>query len=323
MSGSGEDDLIARHFAPWAAPGGLGLRDDAALVAPGAGEELVVTADALVAGVHFHPDDPPETVAKKALRVNLSDLAAKGAEPRGFLLALALPKADAGDWLARFAQGLREDAAAFRIGLLGGDTVSTPGPAMIAITAIGAVPTGRMVRRSGARPGDAIYVTGTIGDAALGLSLHRSPERFATLGAQERAHLADRYLLPKPRVGATGTLRRVASAAMDVSDGLVGDVIKLCSASGVTARIALADVPLSDAARAVLRADVTLFETVVTGGDDYEILFTSSSRTLAADAFGGVIFTRIGFVEEGRAPARFSALDGAETAFKHGNFSHF
>jgi thiamine-monophosphate kinase len=157
----GEDELIARYFAPLAGAAGLGLRDDAALMRPAPGEDLVLTADALVAGVHFLPDDPPQAIARKALRVNLSDLAAKGAWPRGFLLTLALPGDWREDWLAAFAGGLGADASAYDCPLIGGDTVSTPGPLTLSITAIGSVPEGRMARRTGVKPGDRLYVTGT------------------------------------------------------------------------------------------------------------------------------------------------------------------
>src|SRR5882762_870663 len=167
---SGEDSLIARYFRPIATdPGAFGLTDDAAVL-KATGDDLVVTTDAIVEGVHFLTDDPPDTVARKALRVNLSDLAAKGATPAGFVLTLALREANDA-WLAPFARGLGEDAAQFGCPLLGGDTVSTPGPLMISITAFGRVPQGKMVHRSGARAGDRVFVTGTIGDAALGLDL--------------------------------------------------------------------------------------------------------------------------------------------------------
>ena len=165
---SAEDRLIARHFKPIARhPGALGLTDDAALLTPPAGHALVVTADAVVGGVHFFPNDPPDAIAKKALRVNLSDLAAKGAKPAGFVLTLALPKGVGDDWLKALARGLGQDAKKFDCPLLGGDTVYTPGPVTISITAFGTVPDGTMVQRSGARAGDHVVVTGTIGDAAL------------------------------------------------------------------------------------------------------------------------------------------------------------
>src|SRR5712671_2070447 len=167
---SGEDSLISRYFKPLATdPGAFNLADDAAILRA-SGDDIVVTTDAIVEGVHFLSDDPPDTVARKALRVNLSDLAAKGATPAGFVLTLALRAADDA-WLTPFARGLGEDAGLFDCPLLGGDTVSTPGPLTISITAFGRVPAGRMIRRSGAKPGDRVMVTGTIGDAALGLAI--------------------------------------------------------------------------------------------------------------------------------------------------------
>src|SRR5271157_1726701 len=193
-----EDELIARMFAPIAGPMGLGLRDDAALFSPTAGEDLVLTTDALVAGVHFFADDPPGAIAGKALRVNLSDLAAKGARPLGFLLALALPRDWDEDWLKAFAAGLGADASAYDCPLAGGDTVATPGPLTLSVTAYGAVPAGRMARRTGVKPGDRLYVTGTIGDAAIGLGIRlgRGPD----IPRDERSFLLDRYLAPQPRV---------------------------------------------------------------------------------------------------------------------------
>ena len=169
---SGEDSLIARYFKPLATdPGAFDLGDDAAIL-KALGDDIVVTTDAIVEGVHFLPDDPPDTIARKALGVNLSDLAAKGAAPAGCVLTLALRTADEA-WLSAFAQALGEDTAKFGCPLLGGDTVSTPGPLMISVTAFGRVPSGKMVRRNGAKPGDLVVVTGTIGDAALGLDVLR------------------------------------------------------------------------------------------------------------------------------------------------------
>src|SRR6266478_4939029 len=178
---SGEDSLIARYFRPLAAdPGAFGLMDDAAIL-KASGDDTVVTTDTIVEGVHFLTDDPPDTVARKALRVNLSDLAAKGATPAGFVLTLALRAADDA-WLAPFARGLGEDATEFGCPLLGGDTVSTPGPLMISITAFGRVPQGKMIRRNGAKAGDRVVVSGTIGDAALGLGVLKGGAVAAALG---------------------------------------------------------------------------------------------------------------------------------------------
>src|SRR5881398_2866985 len=218
---SGEDSLIARYFRPLATdPGAFNLADDAALFKP-SGDDIVVTTDAVVEGVHFLPDDPPDTVARKALRVNLSDLAAKGAAPAGFVLTLALR--DAGEvWLEPFALALGEDAKAFGCPLLGGDTVSTPGPLMISITAFGRVPRGKMVHRSGAKPGDRVVVTGTIGDAALGLDILKGGAAAAALAgdAAAREMLTGRYCVPQPRNALATAVRDHAHAAMDVSDGL-------------------------------------------------------------------------------------------------------
>ena len=248
---SGEDDLIARYFRPVAtAPGALGLVDDAAVL-QGQGDDLVVTTDAIVEGVHFLNDDPPDTVARKALRVNLSDLAAKGAAPAGFVLTLALREVRE-TWLAPFAQALGEDVAQFGCPLLGGDTVSTPGPLMISITAFGRVPPGTMVRRDGAKPGDHLVVTGTIGDAALGLDVLKGGAAALGSDAHARDILVSRYRVPQPRVALARAVREHASAAMDVSDGLMGDLAKLCAASGVSAVGNAGALPLSAPARALL-----------------------------------------------------------------------
>src|SRR5260221_7884086 len=197
---SGEDSLIARYFKPIATdPGAFALTDDAAILNAD-GEDIVVTTDAIVEGVHFLPDDPPDTLARKALRVNLSDLAAKGAAPAGFVLTLALRTVD-DSWLTSFAHALGEDATHYGCALLGGDTVSTPGPLTISITAFGRVPAGKMVRRSSAKPGDRVMVTGTIGDAALGLAILKGGAAAAALAgdAAARDMLISRYRIPRPR----------------------------------------------------------------------------------------------------------------------------
>src|SRR3954465_12476312 len=214
------DTLIARYFKPLATdPGAFGLTDDAATLRSSA-DDLVVTTDAIVEGVHFLSDDPPDTVARKALRVNLSDLAAKGAVPAGFVLTLALRNADEA-WLKPFAAALGEDVRQFGCPLLGGDTVSTPGPLMISVTAFGRVPPGKMVHRRGAKPGDRVMVTGTIGDAALGLAVLKGGKVHAAAGdAAAREFLTGRYRVPQPRVALAEIVREYASAAMDVSDGL-------------------------------------------------------------------------------------------------------
>jgi thiamine-monophosphate kinase len=318
-----EDDLISRYFAPLAGPGGLALRDDAALLAPPPGCEMVLTVDGLVAGVHFFADDPPASIARKALRVNLSDLAAKGATPCGFLLTLALPRDWRPDWLEAFAAALGDDAALYGCPLLGGDTVSTPGPLTLSITALGTVAAGRMVPRTGARAGDLLYVSGTIGDAALGLWARTSGR-----AARERdAFLLDRYLHPQPRLVLAVALAAHASGAMDVSDGLVGDLTKMLRVSGATALVDVARIPLSPAARDLIAARPELLETALTGGDDYEILASvpSAKASLfeAAASVAGIPVTRIGEVAAGQGAPQFRDIGGEPMSFRRGSFSHF
>jgi thiamine-monophosphate kinase len=322
---SGEDRLIARHFKPLAThPGALGLTDDAAFIAPPPGCDLVLKTDAIVGGVHFFPDDPPGQLARKALRVNLSDLAAKGAKPLGFLLSLILPAEVSDGWLSSFAAGLQADAETYGCPLFGGDTDRTPGPLTISIAMFGAVPSGTMVRRAGARPGDHVLVTGTIGDAALGVQVRRGAPWKLSL--EEREHLLSRYLMPQPRNALAEALRANASAAMDISDGLAGDLTKLCEASGVAASIDVARVPRSDAAKAALAGDPALIEAVLTGGDDYEILCTVAPEKLesmsAAAAAAKVPLTAIGTISEGEG-ARFVDGAGKPMAFKRLSYSHF
>jgi thiamine-monophosphate kinase len=323
---SAEDRLIARHFAPIAThPGALGLSDDAAFIKPPPGCDLVLKTDAIIGGVHFFPDDAAHTIASKALRVNLSDLAAKGAKPLGFLLSLALPTGLGDGWLADFANGLRGDAVLFSCPLFGGDTDRTPGPAMISIAMFGAVPEGTMVRRAGAKPGDLVFVSGTIGDAALGLFLRRGDADWKLEPAQ-RQHLVSRYLLPQPRNALAEAVRTHASASMDVSDGLVGDLTKLCRVSQVAADIDVARVPQSDAAKVVIAADAAKLETALTGGDDYEILCTvppakADSFRAAAQA-ANVPVTEIGVLAAGEG-ARFRDAQGQPLTFQRMSFSHF
>jgi len=322
---SGEDRLIARYFQPIATdPGALGLSDDAAFIKPPPGCDLVLKTDAIIGGVHFFADDAADDVARKALRVNLSDLAAKGAKPLGFLLSLALPKETGDDWLSGFAEGLREDAARFGCPLFGGDTDRTPGPVTISIAMFGSVPEGTMVRRAGAKPGDRVFVSGSIGDAALGLVMRKG----ATwqLGDAEREHLRSRYLLPQPRNALAEAVRGHASSAMDVSDGLAGDFAKLCRASRVAAEIEVARVPLSDAAKAVLAAEPAMLETALTGGDDFEIVCTvpagkADSFRAAAKAADAAV-SEIGEIKAGEG-VRFVDSNGHALAFKRASFSHF
>jgi thiamine-monophosphate kinase len=324
---SGEDSLIARYFRPIATdPGAFNLDDDAAALKP-SGDDIVVTTDAIVEGVHFLPDDPPDTVARKALRANLSDLAAKGATPAGFVLTLALRSTDEG-WLKSFAAAIGEDARYYGCPVLGGDTVSTPGPLMISITAFGRVPVGKMVHRSGAKPGDRVLVTGTIGDAALGLAALKGGNIHAALsdvGAREL--LIDRFRVPQPRTALAAIVRDHASAAMDVSDGLAGDLTKLCSVSAVSAVIDLESIPLSNPARDLLSRNIISIETLIAGGDDYEILCTVAEDRV--DAFvqaaqrAGVTMSSIGMVVAGTLAPKFLDRLGNEIVLKRRSYSHF
>ncbi|MGI6246783.1 MAG: thiamine-phosphate kinase [Pseudochelatococcus sp.] len=324
-----EDALISQLFAPIAGAGSLGLRDDAALLPAPAGSELVLTVDVIVADVHFFRDDPPGAVARKALRVNLSDLAAKGAEPLGFLLALSLRRDTSLAWLTAFSEGLGADARLYGCPLLGGDTVRTEGPLTVSITAIGRVPTGYMVRRTGARPGDILAVTGTIGDSALGLRLRLDGQEAGwrdVLTPAEQAHLARRYLLPEPRNALALAVREHASGAMDVSDGLVGDARKFLRASGVSGELDLDCIPLSLAARAAITAAPDMLLAAATGGDDYEVLCAVAPEHLSGFqrqcAGAKVPLTAIGRVTAGDAPLAVR-LHGAEIAVMQGSFSHF
>jgi thiamine-monophosphate kinase len=326
--GSVEDHLIAKYFRPLAtAPGAFGLEDDAAIITPPPGCDLVLTTDGVIAGVHFFPHDPPGLIARKVLRMNLSDLAAKGARPVGFLLSIALPPPIDEKWVAAFADGLGADAEHYGCPLLGGDTDHTPGPLAVTVAAFGTVPQGKMVRRTTVKVGDVVAVTGTIGDAALGLLRHKDNilDKRWVLSVEESDYLKLRYLLPEPRNALAEAVLSCASAAMDVSDGLVGDLAKLCRASGVAAEIDVARVPLSDAAQTALAADPTLIETILTGGDDYEILLTLPPQRLdafrAAAQKADVEVTEIGRVAAGEG-ARF-IRDGNALTFARPSYSHF
>jgi thiamine-monophosphate kinase len=321
---AGEFRLIARHFRPLAAaPGALALADDAALLDPPPGRTLVLAADAMVAGVHFLPDDPPETIGCKLLRVNLSDLAAMGAEPIGYLMTTALSPATDDPWLEGFTRGLAEDQARFGVVLLGGDTVSSPGPLTLSLTIIGAVSPGRALRRDGARAGDALWVSGTIGDGALGLDALTG--RLPGLPAAAQAQLARRYRLPEPRLALGAALAGVASACMDVSDGLVQDVGHLARGAGLAAVIEAGAVPLSEAAREAVAAEPALRARCLAGGDDYELVFAAppeaEAAVRAAATSAGVAVTRIGGFAAGSGVA-VRAADGTVLPLARGGWSH-
>jgi thiamine-monophosphate kinase len=325
---SGEDSLIARYFRPIATdPGAFALFDDAAIL-KALGQDIVVTTDAIVEGVHYLASDPPDTIARKALRTNLSDLAAKGATPAGFVLTLALRTADE-NWLEPFARGLGEDARSFACPLLGGDTVSTPGAVTISITAFGRVGAGKMVRRSGARPGDRVMVTGTIGDAVLGLDILKNGAIAKALADDLRGRdmLVARYRVPQPRNALAAAVRDHASGAMDVSDGLAGDLAKLCAASGVTAVIDTPSIPTSATAAGLLSRGAVGIETLIAGGDDYEILCTVPEAGAAAFTEAarqaGVAITAIGTIMAGEGLPRFLDGEGRELSLARLSWSHF
>jgi thiamine-monophosphate kinase len=319
----GEFERIARFSAPLAAPEALGLLDDVAIIEGPPGQQYVLKTDAIVEGVHFLPDDPPDQVAQKLLRVNLSDLAGKGAVPVGYLLTTSLPRERDEAWLERFAQGLAADQRTFGIALLGGDSVATSGPVTLSVAAVGRVRAGQAVLRRGAQPGDGVFVSGTLGDGALGLKALRG--ELSRLDSNARAFLADRYRLPQPRLGLGQHLVGTVRAMMDISDGLVADLGHLCEVSGVGAAVEAARLPLSPAGRAAIAGDPSLLMSALTAGDDYELLFTaplSSEVALAAIASTErVPVTRIGRIEAATGVRVFDekgvALPVAGAGYRH------
>ncbi|MCL2452245.1 MAG: thiamine-phosphate kinase [Alphaproteobacteria bacterium] len=331
MARLSEDEVIATFFAPLAGPGAFGLRDDAAVLSSEQGEELVVTKDMLTAGVHFFADDPPNAIARKALRVNLSDLAAKAARPCGFVLGLALPEDWTNEWLASFSKGLGEDAAGFGCPLLGGDIVRSCGPLILSVTAFGTVPADKIVRRGHVVAEDVIFVSGTIGDAALGLRCRRAGVPDAgwinCLDAVETAFLTSRYILPQPRLDLREALRAHAHAAMDISDGFAGDLTKFLQLTGMTTEISGSAIPLSEAARKALDGSPSLIETILTGGDDYELLCAvppSEAQAFAAYAAAVQIPVHaVGVAKPGEAAPVFKDRVGRILAFTEPSFQHF
>jgi thiamine-monophosphate kinase len=326
-----EFKLIAHHFAPLSLgfPGAYELRDDAAVISPSPGFELVVKTDAIVGGIDFLLDEPADFVARKALRVNLSDLAAKGAIPRAYMVDLILPDTIGEAWIANFAAGLAQDQAEYEVYLIGGDMSATPGPVTVAVTAFGETPPGRIIRRGGAKAGDFIFVSGTIGDAALGLAVQKG--KLTDLEPDQASFLMDRYRLPRPRVWLGPRLIGMATAGLDVSDGLVADLHHLCDVSNLAATIEARRVPLSSAARVAFAAHPELFSTILTGGDDYEIVFTASPKQKAAIAAlsqsSGVPITPIGVMaqfSEG-AQSAVSVIDdrGRPLVFASEGWTHF
>ncbi len=297
----GEETIVQDYLQPLASrwPGAFGLRDDCAAITPAPGHDLIVKTDPVRAGVHFFHDDAPCDVAWKALAVNVSDLAAKAARPLAYTLALSFPEMPDRTWLEGFSAGLSRAQQAFGCVLIGGDTDRAPGPVSASVTVFGEIAHGKMLQRGAAQPGDRLFVSGTLGDAALGLRL-RAGEQVAGLSEDQRLILLHRYLRPQPRLGLRAALRAAASAAMDLSDGLAKDLGRMCNTSGVGATIRLADLPLSDALRSACMAAGQDARALVSSGDDYEILcavpeaacaqFVSSARA------GRVSVTEIGVI---------------------------
>ncbi|MEM1364342.1 MAG: thiamine-phosphate kinase [Pseudomonadota bacterium] len=329
--GLDEFEIIAKHFVPLAKSGAtvetFSLQDDAATITSRPGKRLVVTADSIVAGVHFFGDEPAGEIAQKALRTNLSDLAGKAARPIGYTLSLHLPASIDDAWLTAFAAGLAADQTQFDITLLGGDTTRA-NQLIVAITAIGEIDAIYHARRD-ALPNDDIWVSGTIGDAALGLKLYDGTLAMEGQGAE---HLQRRYRLPEPRFELAEILNAYANASMDVSDGLLTDLGKLCKASKLQAQILAADIPVSDAARqAIGQLDQALelssgLHPVMFGGDDYEILFTADPKAQRhiAEKAQGLPFrlTRIGHVSDLEGLGEVLLIDGAGNSVQLAGTGH-
>lgn len=314
----GEFDVIARYFSPLAGAGAYGLSDDAAcLGAAPKGKKWVISTDTIVENVHFLPDDAPELIARKALRVNVSDCAAMGARPLSYLLNLTLPPRCGADFLEAFSRGLAEDQAIFALNLLGGDTTRTRGPLVISVTMIGEVETAHLLRRCGARPGDLLWVTGEIGASWLGLQALNG--KFQDVDA----YFVTRYRCPEPRPNVIPP--GVATSCLDISDGLIQDADHIALQSRVALEIEAEAIPFPEKLSPILRR--TYLESLVTGGDDYELLFTApetaSARIRAASQQTGVRMTRIGKVKSGPASTRLLDSAGIPYQMTRRGWQHF
>lgn len=331
-----EFEIIRRFFAPLtrSEPGALGLTDDAAVLSMTPGCSLVVSTDTIIEGAHFLPSDTPADIAAKGLAVAFSDIAAMGAAATFYTLSLSLPRAWESEqierWLGIFAEELRVEQQAMGVALVGGDTVATPGPLALTFTVFGMIGAGRELRRSTARPGDLVYVSGTIGDSALGLSVLTGG--LDELDEVQREALSLRFRRPRPRLALGLHLSGVAHAAADVSDGLVADLGHICDASGVGATIAVSRIPLSEPARAALRANAARRAQILSGGDDYELVFTAPPE--AADDIARIAtevdlaLTEIGRINQRKTPDGGSPVlvvdeDGRALDSTIGGFSHF
>jgi len=306
-------------------PGAFGLKDDCALLTPAPGVDLVLKTDPIAEGVHFLSGDAPADIAWKALAVNASDLAAKGAAPLGYLMALSFPEAPTRTWMASFVAGLRAAQACFGCHLIGGDTDRRPGPLTVSITLIGSVPQGRAVLRTTAQAGDALFVSGTVGDATLGLALARDSNLATVWGLtpSEASHLIGRYRRPEPRLTLGSALRQHATAAMDVSDGLVKDLERMLRASGVAGRLRAGEVPLSAAARKAIARSPERLAQLLTGGDDYEVLAAVPAlRAAEFRAAAAVPVTEVGRLGLGEG-LLVEGPDGVVLTFDRTGWDHF
>lgn len=315
----GEFDLIGRYFAPLAGPGAFHLGDDAAVLTPTPGRQMVFTADAIISGVHFLVEDPPGDVALKLLAVNLSDLAAMGAEGVGYLITTAWPRDLDEAWIAAFAKGLAEGQAAYSVALLGGDTVATGGPLSLTLTAIGELPSNSALRRNGARAGDRLYVSGRIGDAGVGLGILRDGLMGGAVADRQRA--VERYRRPKPQLALGRSLRGLASACIDISDGLVADMAHLSEQSAARMVVELHRVPISPLANLIGGA-----KGAIVAGDDYELLFAAApeneTHLLAAAREVDAAVSCIGQVEDGQGVHIIDQLGNA-VIVDRGGYRHF
>ncbi|NQV57269.1 MAG: thiamine-phosphate kinase [Rhodospirillales bacterium] len=324
----GEFDFIATYLRPLTEEnsGALGLLDDAALIKPPAASQIVITSDALLEGIHFRSQDPAGAIGAKALGVNLSDLAAMGAEPLGYTMILALPSSWTAEWAADFTNGLLEYQTRYGIKLLGGDTVATPGPLTIGITAIGILPEGKGLLRSTAGIGDDLWLSGTIGDAALSLFMENKWPSGGKTSEDDANYLRSRLQRPEPRVALGYKLLDIASAAIDISDGLAADLGHLCRASKLGAEVETKLLPISESAQRLIDGDPQMLAITLSGGDDYELLFAAppqmrSNITAAGKAVGTTV-TRIGSVIDGNE-VHFIKEDGSEVKMSAKGWTHF
>lgn len=318
-----EFSMIEKYFLPLAKnrPEALSLQDDAAILSVPKHHELVVTSDTLVGGTHFMKMENPKLIAQKALRVNLSDLAAMGADPYAYQLCLSLPYKPTGKWARAFCSGLAADQKEFGIFCCGGDTTVTEGPLTVSITAFGLVPEGKAVRRSGARPGDVLVITGPVGDAFVGLKIKKRRIDFKS------ASCVEAYRKPVPRVAVSEIVRQYARAAIDISDGLAADVGHICRASGCAAHIKFDAMKFSPVIRSLLKTGPLMPADVLSGGDDYELALAVApknlGRLLKKLSFRGLRPQVIGEFVRGRGGVRVFDKNGGEINLPKTGWAHF